>query len=57
MVNGAVLVPAYRQPAADARAAARVGECFPGREAVSFDCLEILLEGGAVHCLTQQQPS
>ncbi len=57
VVNGAVLVPAYRQPAADARAAARVGECFPGREAVSFDCLEILLEGGAVHCLTQQQPS
>ena len=57
VVNDAVLVPGYRQPEHDARAAALVGECFPGRKPVLFDCLDIVLEGGAIHCLTQQQPA
>ena len=53
LVNGAVLVPAYRQPRNDARAAAIIGECFPGRTVVSIDCADIILEGGALHCLSQ----
>ena len=53
LVNGAVLVPAYRQPHNDARAAAIIGECFPGRTVVSIDCADIILEGGALHCLSQ----
>ena len=53
LVNGAVLVPSYRQPRNDARAASIVGECFPGREVVSIDCADIILEGGALHCLSQ----
>ena len=53
VVNGAVLVPSYRQPRNDARAAAIVGECFPGREIVRIDCADIILEGGALHCLSQ----
>ena len=57
VVNGGVLVPTYRQPAADQRAMDIIAECFPGRAVVGFDCLDILLEGGAIHCLTQQQPA
>ncbi len=53
LVNGGVLVPSYRQPRNDAHAAAIIGECFPGREIVSIDCLNIILEGGALHCLSQ----
>ena len=53
LVNGAVLVPSYRQPRNDARAAAIIGEAFPGREVVSVDCSDIILEGGALHCLSQ----
>jgi len=53
LVNGAVLVPSYRQPRNDARAASIVGECFPGREVVQIDCGDIILEGGALHCLSQ----
>ena len=53
LVNGAVLVPSYRQPRNDARAAAILGECFPGREVVQIDCADIILEGGALHCLSQ----
>ena len=53
LVNGAVLVPSYRQPHNDARAAAIIGECFPGRAVIPVDCANIILEGGALHCLSQ----
>ena len=53
LVNDAVLVPSYRQPGNDARAAAIIGEAFPGRTVVSVDCADIILEGGALHCLSQ----
>ncbi len=53
VVNGAVFVPSYRQPRNDARAASIIGECFPGREIVPVDCADVILEGGALHCLSQ----
>ncbi len=56
VTNGAVLMPAYNRPT-DAIAAHALHECFPGREIVSLDCSDVLLEGGALHCLSQQQPA
>ncbi len=56
IVNGAVLVPTYRQDAKDGAALKAVGECFPRREVIPVDCFDIVLEGGALHCLSQQQP-
>jgi agmatine deiminase len=41
----------------DERAAAVLGECFPGREVVGVDAREILLGGGNIHCITQQVPA
>jgi len=57
IVNGAVLVPTYRQPANDRAALRRIADCFPGRETIGLDCTDVLLEGGALHCLSQQQPA
>jgi agmatine deiminase len=57
VVNGAVLVPTYRQPASDREALRILGSCFPGREVVPLDCRDIVFEGGALHCLSQQQPA
>jgi len=57
IINDAVIVPSYRQAPADQRAVEILRELFPGREVVDFDCLDILLEGGAVHCLTQHEPA
>lgn len=31
-------------------------ECFPDRKVVGIDCSDIIYGGGAVHCMTQQQP-
>lgn len=57
IINGAVLVPTYRQPANDRAALSRIADCFPHYEIIGLDCFDILLEGGALHCLSQQQPA
>lgn len=55
--NGSVIVPIFRQPKEDDRALGILRECFPGKRVVGFDARRLVLEGGAVHCITQQQPA
>jgi agmatine deiminase len=57
VINGAVLVPTFRQPKRDAEACAVLTACFPGREIVPVDCRDLIWGLGAIHCLTQQQPA
>jgi agmatine deiminase len=57
VINGAVLVPAFRQPKRDRQAAEVIASCFPGREVVSIDCLELAWGLGTLHCISQQQPA
>ena len=57
VLNGAVLVPTYGQPDLEGEVLRIIGECYPGREILGFDCLEIIREGGALHCLRQHQPA
>ena len=56
IINGAVLVPPFRQPENDKAALKQIGELFPGREAIGIDCLDLVKEGGSLHCISQQQP-
>lgn len=56
IVNDGVLVPLYGQDSDDA-AMGIIGDCFPGRRIVGIDCRLLLIEGGALHCLSQQQPA
>jgi agmatine deiminase len=56
IINGAVLVPVFRQSRRDARACGIIGECFPDREIVPVDCSELIWGLGTLHCLSQQQP-
>ena len=57
VINGAVLMPAFRQPKRDAEAAEILGGCFPGREIIPIDCLELVWGLGTLHCISQQQPA
>lgn len=57
IINGAVLMPSFQQPQTDAEAAALLGECFPGREIIPIDCLELVWGLGTLHCISQQQPA
>jgi agmatine deiminase len=57
IVNGGVLVPTFRQRKNDDRALGMIRELFPGREVTGIDCLELVEEGGTLHCISQQQPA
>ena len=56
IINGAVLMPAYGDPADDA-AAAVLAEAFPGREIVQVPCRPLIWQNGSLHCITMQLPA
>jgi len=56
VINGAVLVPIFRQAKNDKNALGIISELFPGREIISVECSKLIYEGGALHCISQQQP-
>ncbi len=56
IVNGGIIAPAF-DDAKDAEARAILAACFPEREVVMVPGREILLGGGNIHCITQQQPA
>ena len=57
VVNGGVLVPTFRQERNDDHALGMIRELFPDREVNGIDCLDLVEEGGTLHCISQQQPS
>jgi len=56
IINDAVLVPTYRDPA-DAVAIERLGQCFPDRRIVPIDCVPLIHQYGSLHCVTMQLPA
>lgn len=56
IVNDGVLVPTYGQ-ASDDVALGILRDVLPGRKVVGIDCRVLLIEGGALHCLSQQEPA
>jgi agmatine deiminase len=57
IVNGGVLVPTFRQGRNDDRALGMIRELFPDRKVTGIDCLDLVEEGGTLHCISQQQPA
>ncbi len=55
IANGAIIAPCFGVPT-DAPARAVLEKLFPQREVVMLPAREILLGGGNIHCITQQQP-
>lgn len=56
IVNGGIVAPRFDDPH-DAGAEAILRRLFPGREVLMLPGREILLGGGNIHCITQQQPA
>jgi agmatine deiminase len=56
IVNGGIIAPAFDDPR-DGEAEAVLQRLFPEREVVMLPGREILLGGGNIHCITQQQPA
>jgi len=55
LANYGVIVPQFNDPH-DAVALAAFQTMCPGRQVVGVPAREILLGGGNIHCITQQQP-
>ncbi len=55
VANGGVVVPQFNDPH-DEPALEKIQLLFPEREVVGVYAREILLGGGNIHCITQQQP-
>jgi agmatine deiminase len=56
IINGAVLMPSFRQSDRDSEAASILAGCFPDREIIRIDCLDLVWGLGTLHCISQQQP-
>ncbi|PSC68147.1 agmatine deiminase [Micractinium conductrix] len=59
LCNGGLVMPAFGGAAAEAdkRAQQALAEAFPGRRVVAVPTRDIVLGGGNIHCITQQQPA
>jgi agmatine deiminase len=55
IANGGVIVPIFGDPH-DQAAVESLQKLFPDRQVVGVAAREILLGGGNIHCITQQQP-
>jgi agmatine deiminase len=56
IVNGAVLMPTYNDPADDL-ALGQLKNCFPDRQVVGIDSSSLIQQGGSLHCVTMQLPA
>jgi agmatine deiminase len=56
IVNGGIIAPSFDDPM-DAPAREILQKLFPQHEVVMVPGRELLLGGGNIHCLTQQQPA
>lgn len=56
IANGLVLVPTFNDPN-DRIALNTLARCFPDRTVIGINCTELIWGLGALHCMTQQQPS
>jgi len=56
LANGAVIMPAFGDPN-DEAARTILAQCFPGRDIMQIDALDIVQGGGGIHCITQQEPA
>lgn len=55
IANGGVIVPTFNDPH-DKDALQTLSDLMPDHEIVSVDGREVLIGGGNIHCITQQQP-
>ncbi len=57
LANGGLIMPAFGDEKYDLLAQQTLAQIFPERRIVPIYSREILLGGGNIHCITQQQPA
>jgi agmatine deiminase len=55
LANGGVVMPSF-DDRNDEAARETIAACFPDRDILQIDALDIVQGGGGIHCITQQEP-
>lgn len=55
LANGGLVMPSFDDPNDD-RAEAVLAACFPGRDVLQVEVLDLLQGGGGIHCISLGQP-
>ncbi|WDE98696.1 agmatine deiminase family protein [Lentisphaera profundi] len=53
--NQAVFIPEFGQTRKDLEAQEILQQCFPDKKIIPIDCRLFVIEGGGIHCLSQQE--
>lgn len=56
IINDAVILPSYGQPAADRHARLAIEVAFPDHKIETVDCRALIRQHGSLHCATMQLP-
>jgi agmatine deiminase len=56
LTNGGMVMPSF-DDRNDEPARKVLADCFPGRDILQIDALDIVEGGGGIHCITQQEPA
>ena len=56
VANGGVVIPDFEDDQ-DNRAFRLYRDAFPDRQVIQVPALDIVVGGGGIHCITQQQPA
>ena len=57
IANNGIVMPSFEDEKADYNAKKVIQSCFPDRKIIAINGIDILMGGGNVHCITQQQPA
>lgn len=56
LANGGIVMPAFDDPNDD-KAQAILADCFPGRDILQVEVLDLLQGGGGIHCIALGEPA
>jgi len=56
MSNNSIIMPSFNDEKSDIKAQTIIKESMPDRKVVALNTIDVLMGGGNIHCITQQQP-
>ena len=56
MANNSIIMPSFNDERSDIKAQQIIQKSMPDRKVVAIKTIDVLMGGGNIHCITQQQP-
>ena len=56
MANNSIIMPSFNDERSDIKAQQIIQKSMPDRKVIAINTIDVLMGGGNIHCITQQQP-